>query len=169
MDCLQQPCPSSDYFSKLSCSHFFSWGNVGGWTAKVWFHLVRVLAKCTQDLKQTDQLCMIDSIDLSRAVLSPKSTTVNCSCTSVICWDWCFRDLFDAGNPVIYIYTFWHRFLLLNVSVCFKMHFSDLAQPSLFHLAKVIRLDWICLYKSNTVQLSDYAIEIRCKIAVSFN
>lgn len=112
----------SVYSSKLSCSHLFSWGNVGGWTAEVWFHLVRVLAKCAQDMKQTDRLCMIDFVDLSRAVPSPRCTTVNCYCTLVICRHLCCRGHFNAENPVIYIYKIYHRFLWLNASGCFKMH-----------------------------------------------
>lgn len=86
-------CPSSVYSCQLNCSHSSSWGNVGGWAAEVWSHLVRALAKCTQDMKQTHLLCVIDYIDLSRAVAHPRCTIVNC-CAVVIYRRLCSREAF---------------------------------------------------------------------------
>lgn len=63
-------------------------------------------------MKQTDQLCLIDSIDLSRAVPSPRCTTVNCCCT------WLFVDIYVAGTILML------RFLPFTFRL-FSVHFIN--------------------------------------------
>lgn len=52
----------------------------------------------------------------------------------VICGHLCW-DRFDAGNPVIYIYTFFHIFLWLDVSGCLKIHLEKIQLHSFKYLS----------------------------------